>query len=359
MVALLFALVPPFPLHGVYMSPAVVKSGKGRSAFLRMVERGYLNAVVIDLKTEKGLVPLRDPYLSGFYREFIEEMRERGIYVIGRLICFKDSSLAFADSGRYALRDSSGKIWFHPKSGYWVDPSVKEIWDYLRDIAVEAIKEGVCEIQFDYVRFPSFPGYVFNGDKGKTLVEFLKYMRSCLDTLAFLGADVYGFTVWLEHLSREGQSFDSFAKYVDAIYPMLYPSHFGDNFMADRGKEGRTFGIIYESMVRAEERIKDPFVRIIPYLQAFDWKRSRLGEDYILNQINAAEQASGSGWILWEPSGNYYQAYEEYTRYLAVKEVEIKYDSLRYTCPSTEKGIREGPPGSDREGEEERDRIPD
>jgi hypothetical protein len=121
----------------------------------------------------------------------------------------------------------------------------------------------------------------------------------------------YGYTVWANVLAKEGQNFEKMANRVDAVYPMLYPSHFHDNFMVDSTKESRTYALIFKSVKKAQERLPKNSIDIIPYIQAFSWRRSKLGKKYVYNQLKAASEARSDGFIFWEAGGDYGLGYDE------------------------------------------------
>ncbi len=331
MLLLIFSLFPPSETKGLYLSPSVLQSGKLGKKIFYYAQKGYINALVIDVKNVKGQIYIKNRY----YQEFIKKASAYNIYLIARIAVFKDEAFALKDNGRYALKDSSGNAW--NLEGYWTDPSDTNVWRYNIDIAKSALLSGFNEVQFDYVRYPSFVARFKNDtNRGKNIDSFLKMAVDSLSNYGWIGVDIYGYTVWVNRLKWEGQSFENMGKIVDAVYPMFYPSHFSDNFLDSLGKEERTYQIVYRSVKMAQVKLC-PFVRCIPYLQAFDWKKSRMGKDYIYRQIKAAEDANANGWILWQSSGDYEQAFSEIEMYYILKElteVRERDGIFRYSYPS-------------------------
>lgn len=312
---LFFSLFPPPEVKGIYLSFPVFQSGKLDKEIFYYARNGYINALVIDVKDVKGNIYIR----NAKYQKFIKKAKEHNIYLIARITVFKDSALAFKDNGRYALKDSAGNIW--NIDGFWTDPSDTNVWRYNINIAKKSLISGFDEVQFDYVRYPSIVlGFRNDKNRESNINGFLRMAMDSLSDYGWIGIDVYGYTVWANKLKWEGQSFKKIGKIVDVVYPMLYPSHFSDDFLDLLGKEERTYQIIYSSIKMANKKL-DPSVRCIPYLQAFDWKSSRLGKDYIYRQIKAAEDAGSDGWILWQASGNYKQAFTEMEFYYILKEL--------------------------------------
>ncbi len=82
----------------------------------------------------------------------LEEIEEKQIYPIGRIVVFKDS--VFAEKRPDLSFMDGGEVWKNGRGESFVNPFMKEVWDHNVEIAIEAAKMGFQEIQFDYVRFP-------------------------------------------------------------------------------------------------------------------------------------------------------------------------------------------------------------
>jgi hypothetical protein len=293
-------------IRGIYLGPGVFYSKRGLDGFFQMVDLGLLNAAVLDVKDERGKT------MFSLYEKFIKKAKEKGVYLIARQCVFKDEGLAFKNGGALALKDLSGNIWFQEKDGYWVDPSLVDVRTYNVSITEKAFKSGFDEVQFDYIRYPSGDRpYKNSKNKLDNLVKFLDMAKKVKPRSKRISLTFYGYTVWAAMLSSEGQKFEEMAERVDAVYPMLYPSHFHDHFMVDSTKESRTYSLIYKSVEKARERLPEKDIEVIPYLQSFTWKSSKLGKKYVLNQLVAASDSRSDGFILWNAGGNYKKGYEE------------------------------------------------
>ena len=311
---LFYVMIPPQVMRGVYLSPGVLSAGKGERALKRMIERGIINTVVVDLKDVRGTKYIK------LCRKKIKMYKRLGVYTIGRIPVFKDKYLALRDSGRLSLKTPAGGIWRDPVEGYWTDPENKEVWEYNIKLAKKGFEIGCDEIQFDYIRYPSshIP-YRRKRNKTEVLCSFLEYAMRELRNIGWVGIDFYGFVCWRDTIPLEGQSIRDMGMLVDAVYPMLYPSHFGNGFLLDGSREERTYNIILYSLVNARFVLPSPLKRVVAYIQAFDWKKSTMGKKYIKNQVKAAMDAVGygcNGFILWEAGGDYYQAYREIMEYI-------------------------------------------
>jgi hypothetical protein len=79
---------------------------------------------------------------------------DRGIWVVVRIVSFKDPIVAAANPS-IAIHDRKGGLWHDGGGKPWLNQYSPGAWKYLIDLAKAAAKTGVDEVQFDYVRFPS------------------------------------------------------------------------------------------------------------------------------------------------------------------------------------------------------------
>ena len=80
-------------------------------------------------------------------------MHNNNIYPIARIVTFKDTKLA-EEHPEWSFKESDGSVWTNGKGDSFVNPFMKEVWDYDITVAKAAAKAGFQDIQFDYVRFP-------------------------------------------------------------------------------------------------------------------------------------------------------------------------------------------------------------
>jgi len=319
-------------------------------AHLDYMDRHGFDSVVVDFKDDLGRLTyasqLERPRAAGAVnpvidpRELVEAAHARGIYVIARVVVFKDPKLYAYDNYRYALWDGRlDRPWgvFRTYTNeeteerrtvqveHWVDAYSPEVWEYNVDIAQEIAAMGVDEIQFDYIRFPSDGNtsdivmrYAVDGaDRVQALEGFLSAAREAIEIP--IGIDVFGFNAWA-HMNYLGQDVTRLADYVDVISPMFYPSHFARAFLPQFTYLDRAY-VIYDlgtrrahalanrGSVRSESGATGTLIR--PYIQAF-----LIGAEleyelptytrYLQLQVDASLAASASGYTLWNASGRYY-----------------------------------------------------
>lgn len=233
-------------VKGIYVSGPMAGTA-GMDNLIALVDRTELNALVIDVKNDDGYltceldVPLAEQI--GSEKHYIKDLpalvqtcKEKNIYLIARVVAFKDPILA-EKMPEWSLHNSDGSI-FRDKSGLaWVNPYRKEVWEYLASVGEAAIKAGFDEVQYDYVRFStdSRMKQVDFGDstKGRTKTEaisgFTLYASERIHAAGGrISADVYGVVIDSEEDQQiVGQNYVEISRSLDAISPMIYPSHYG------------------------------------------------------------------------------------------------------------------------------------
>lgn len=292
---------------------------------LPFIKEHNLNSIVVDFKNDQGYLtyntklPLAKKIgaVNQKFRieELIEKAHANGVYVIGRVVVFKDRQLHKYNNYQYALWDKvTNKPWVTKE--YWVDPFAPEVWEYNIAIAKELEELGVDEIQFDYIRFPTDgdlsrvafrhrrPGML----KVDALESFLAMAREKLQIP--ISTDLYGFNCWYRMEGLTGQNADVFSDYIDVISPMFYPSHFPASFYGKETYIDRARIIYEEGVARAAAIVEDRSL-IRPYVQAFLLGRELKMKapqytQYLLKQIEGTQAAPSSGFTLWNNSNNYY-----------------------------------------------------
>ena len=175
-------------------SPADVARALGyvhaQERFFEMAEGTELNALMLDLTDESGLVwydsehpvaaevdAIRSVYdLS----EVADRAESEDLYLIGRLVVFNDPTAAVRKP-EMAVWDSATNQPYQSNNQYFLDPTDPEARAYGLGLAEEVCGMGVDEVQFDYVRFPdqrsettTFDGGVSLETRTSTIIGFLQ-----------------------------------------------------------------------------------------------------------------------------------------------------------------------------------------
>lgn len=312
-------------VRGLYLSFWGVSSALLRNGVLETVKRAHLNAIVIDIKGDRGfishpthcalaleagankIITIRDP------NALLVDLHRRGIYVIARIVVFKDNPLARSRPD-LAVKTSSGRLFVDREGLAWTDPFNHTVWNYNIALAIEAAKEGFDEIQFDYVRFPDQKGLVLaqqntEANRRKAISTFLSEAQKHLSLYnVFVSADNFGYVCWNLDDTGIGQCFADIGPVVDYISPMLYPSSFQFGIPGLRNPLSDPYRVVFASLERARSRTGFPSLTFRPWLQAFAdyaFDGRRFGKFELEQQIRAAQDAGASGWLLWDPKNRY------------------------------------------------------
>jgi hypothetical protein len=300
-----------------------------RSRVLDLVARTELNAVVIDVKGDRGFIPYRTevplalaagaqgPVILKDFDGMLGELRARGIYTIARIVVFKDNVLASHRHDLAIIDTRTGQPWSDREQLAWVDPFRTEVWDYNIAIAREAVRKGFDEIQFDYVRFPTdgklaaarYARPNTRETRLPTIAAFLERARHELGAMgAFVAADVFGYTAFNENDTDIGQRIEELAPHLDYICPMVYPSGYHIGIPGYRNPVSNPYQIVHESVRLIRKRTAGAQIQVRPWLQDFKdyaFDRRIFGVPEIRAQIKGADSAGGLGWMLWNPKNDY------------------------------------------------------
>jgi hypothetical protein len=318
----------PFAPKALYLTVYGIGSRPLRDGALGLVRKGAANALVIDLKGDRGIVP----YPSAAARsvgadarkvttipdlaELARSLHAQGVYLIGRIVVFKDDPLATARPD-LAVKYADGRVFRDREHLAWVDPFQPQVRAYDIALAVEAARAGFDEIQFDYLRFPdsSAKFRLAEPSNARTrtaaIAAFLAQARQALAPYnVYVSADIFGYTCWNRDDTGIGQQIEAIAPNVDYLAPMLYPSGFQFGIPGVRNPVANSYAIVHNSLAEAQARLKVSPKRFRPWLEAFRdyaFDRRPFDADEVAEQIRAAEDFGSDGWMLWN-AGNVYSA---------------------------------------------------
>ena len=317
---------------GLYLQTGFVANKSSREKYFALIKEKGLNSLVIDMKDDYGRLRF-DPQSSVLremgvvgdrldIEEFAAQAKQNSLYLIARIVVFKDESLYKANNNRLAVRDAGTKAPWRGtrKDGqlmgeYWVDPYSTDVWRYNVEIAQEVLRRGFDEVQFDYIRFPTdgenldlarYPAQKPGISPDSALESFLRYARQSID--APISVDIYGANGWYRSGTRTGQDVEMLARYADVVCPMFYPSHFEQNFMAQAPAELRPYRIYKIGSLRNQALARGQML-IRPYVQAFyldvSYDRSYYGPRYVELEIQGLREGADQGMTFWNNSGRY------------------------------------------------------
>lgn len=282
---------------------------KGWSVFVQMAVETELNALMLDLKDESGVVfydtatptarRVEAVYPRYDLAALVAEADEYGLYVIGRIVSFEDPIASINDPGM-AVWDLTTDAPYHIDGQYFLDPTDPAAQAYALELAVEACGAGVDEIQFDYVRFPDqrsqttrFDGGVSPDARVTTIRDFLATAVAQLHPLGCaVAADVFGFVTSAVDDGGIGQQWEDVTAVVDVASPMLYPSHYASGWYRLIRPNDFPAQVVGNALDDGLERLTRQIV-VRPWLQDFGYTAEQ-----VRAQIDEANER-GLGWMLW------------------------------------------------------------
>lgn len=310
----------PFAVRGVYLPFGLLTLPARVKGLIDLVDNTALNALVVDVKGDRGHLAFHsdNPLIKAMgteevhmdLKELLRLAHEKKIYVIARVVTFKDDPLTKARPD-LATKSKDGVIWRDAEKLGWANPYLHEVWDYNIAIAKEIAILGFDEVQFDYIRFPSdgnvsaiyFTPPHTADSRAAALRGFLNEVNKALKPYPiFISADIFGMVVWTHDDMGIGQRLEDFAPRVDYLQPMVYPSTFSSDNLGYKDPPAHPYEIIYRSVKNAATRVPTP---IRPWLQAYSIRNAPYGLAEYLLQKKGANDAGSAGWTFWNAGGSY------------------------------------------------------
>lgn len=294
----------PRIVRALRVSKYVAADPEAFARLLELADKTIVNTLVFDTKDESGSVlyeskvpaaleygAVRPMYDAA---ELLAAAKEHGLYTITRVVSFEDDI--------WVSQNPDAKL-----LGSWVDSRDEANWEYPLDLAVEACELGFDEIQFDYVRFPAGrtgAAFIARDETDQairvgTIQAFLAEARSRLHPIGCaLSADIFGIVISTPDDQGIGQRPEEISEVVDAVSPMVYPSHYSDGWLGFADPNDYPAEVTADALDDGTPRMTSPAV-IRPWLQGFWWTNAQ-----IRTSIEEAEKR-GVGWMIWNAAGNY------------------------------------------------------
>lgn len=336
--------VYPDAVRGIYVTGHSAGGAKF-AKLLDLTNKTDLNAMVIDIKDDWGnltYIPdesssyksIGKPYIKN-PAEMMKTLEKNQIYPIGRIVVFKDTVLAKLKP-ELSFKEGT-TLWSNGRGESFVNPFLKEVWDYNVGIAIEAAKMGFQEIQFDYVRFPEgfetrdkSLSYSMGEYEKVDMDNIQKRVQAVTDFVAYakeqlkpygvkVSVDIFGYTATLPEAPGIGQNFSKISEHIDVISSMIYPSHWTSYFGISK-PDLEPYKLVAE-YAKVENSIlsklkQAPISR--PWLQDFtaSWLGSgnykSYGKQEVEAQIKALNDQGIKEFLLWN-AGNSYTKGVDYT----------------------------------------------
>lgn len=349
-------IATPIPLKVAYMTSCIASGKNLRAPLTRLVETTELNSLIIDIKDFSGMVSINtgDPRFvlnaKGCtipdIKEFIAELHQKNIYVIGRVTVMQDSVYTKSHPDAAVKRKSDGETWKDKKGLAFVDPGASEYWQYMVDLGKVSYALGFDEINYDYIRYPSdgdmsnakFPR-TGSSTKAAMMKKFYTYLgKGMREAQIPISADLFGMTATNYDDLGIGQVLEDALLNFDYVAPMVYPSHYPPNFNGWKDPNMFPYEIIKLSMSKAVERanmleqkesgwipplvststasstVKTPqprftptgkySIKLRPWIQDFSYGKVYTEAD-VRAQKKAVYDSGLTSWMSWDPKNKY------------------------------------------------------
>jgi len=322
-------------VRGIYLTRTSVNTKEKIANWISFAKKTNLNAFVIDVKDDDGLMLFTTSAAAKFVpkanedafyskeemKSVVSELKAAGIYVIARIVAFKDPSYARAHMDRAIVYKDTGAPYMGIYKVPWASAYDKQLWEYNVSVAKEAAEVGFDEIQYDYVRFPELTEYDRNrvnlrktGDDSfaECIQKFLIYSKKELAPYNVpLAADVFGLVSTAVDDLGIGQYWEAISNVVDYICPMVYPSHYANGSFGLSIPDQFPYETVYRSVldgVRRNCNIPTP-ARIRPWIQSFTatWVKGHItyDENAIRKEIKALKDLGINEYMFWNASNRY------------------------------------------------------
>lgn len=253
---------------GIYINQGTLENTAMLKRLIEQSKAVGINTFIVDLAS-----------VTRNYQKNIQLIKSNGIKYVARIV-------VFPDGGRAKQIKS------------------QSYWEGKYRLVEKAVEFGADEIQLDYIRYSTKQPP--SAQNAKDVKEVIKYFKQKLAAKNVpLQIDIFG-EVSFKESPRIGQNVLVFSDTVDAMCPMVYPSHYHPYQQHSK----QPYEIIYKSLTSLKSKFKDnktPF-RLTPYIEAsnyhYKWSNTQK-QAYILKQIKAVEDAKADGWFVWSPQNHY------------------------------------------------------
>lgn len=255
-------------IKGIYINQSTAENAAYFSSLLNQAKKVGINTFVVDLERS-----------NKNYVKNINLLKDSGIKYVARIVIF-------------------------PGGGDDSQVKNKAYWEKRYQLVDEAIRLGASEIQLDYIRYTH--KRAASPQNSKDVHEVIKWFKSKVAKHNVpLQIDVFGIASFGES-KHIGQNLVLFSNTVDAMNPMVYPSHF-EPYKVHAKQPYKT---VYDALTSIKKQFNNQPLnfKLVPYIELSNYryplsKPQKL--QYIKDQIRASEDANADGWYFWS-AGNLY-----------------------------------------------------
>lgn len=254
-------------VRGIYVTQWNFENTTFLNYLIKHAKASGIDTFVIDLEKP-----------SPRYQQNIALLKQNNIQYVARIIMFPDGAPP------YAINDPS-------------------FWQRRYPLVDTAVKWGANQIQLDYIRYTH--KIAASPEHAKNIYNIIQWYKTKLSGQNIpLQVDVFGIASFGES-SHIGQNIKMFSQTVDAICPMVYPSHytpFAYHF-------AHPYETIYDSLKGIQQQFANKMpTKLVPYIELTNYHFPMTHDktlEYIKAQLKAVEAANADGWYAWSPHNRY------------------------------------------------------
>lgn len=254
-------------VKGIYVTQYNLENTAFLNHLIKNAKAAGINTFVVDLEKP-----------STRYQENIALLKENGIRYVARIVMFPGGGTA-------AMIENP------------------DYWQKKYSLVKKAIDIGANEIQLDYIRYNTKQKPSPNN--AKNILAIINWYKTKLAAQNIpLQVDVFGIASFGES-KYIGQNIKLFSQTVDAICPMVYPSHytpFAEHFATP-------YDTVYNSLTSIKDQFDDHMpVKLYAYIELTNYHFAMSHVKtlaYINAQIKATNAAGADGWYAWSPHNRY------------------------------------------------------
>lgn len=254
-------------VKGIYVSQTSLEDTKFLNYLIKNAKAAGIDTFVVDLE-----IP------SKRYRDNIALLKENDIRYVARIVMFPGGG--------------TPEVIRNP-----------EKWQKKYALVKQAIDWGANEIQLDYIRYNSKQKP--SAENAKDILAIINWYKTKVAAQNIpLQIDVFGIASFGES-KYIGQNIKLFSQSIDAVCPMVYPSHytpFAEHFKTP-------YDTVYSSLKSIRQQFDNEMpMKMYAYIELSNYHFPMNREktlSYIKAQMKAADAAGADGWYAWSPNNRY------------------------------------------------------
>jgi hypothetical protein len=256
----------PFTTQGIYLQQGVAQSPKRLDYMINSSLRAGVNTLVVDLEA-----------LSSNYDKGVQRIQRHGLQYVPRITMF-------------------------PHGGKHEQIVSRDYWETRWKLVSHALDLGAKDVQLDYIRYSSKTDP--SPDNAIHVREVLRFFKKRINERGGrLQIDVFGEVAFAPSL-HIGQDMALFAPEIDAVCPMVYPSHYEPYEEHAR----IPYETVYGSLTSLKRQMGEQQVPVFAYIELSNYRFKLTPAErvkYIRDQLRAVREANAEGWLAWSAGNRY------------------------------------------------------